>query len=148
MSKQSFITLAVSWWCIWINRNQKLFNANMEDKIEDLSKYIHNMRQKWRNTKLINEDTLNIQNAPIKNKKTRRKRMNMTWRKPNHNHYKINFDGAVNSNNQAAMGFIIRDHIGKIIYMDNSTENNISVLQAETTALRMAIKKADRKSVV
>lgn len=139
LSKEKFITLAISWWCIWNKRNQNIFQQNNNDNIKDLPTYISTIRNNWKKTKKLNEEIQPSSNKLAK--KQSRKKKNITWIKPKLNNYKINFDGAVDKNGNAAMGFIIRNHLGIPVFMDHATDKHLTVLQTETLALRMAIKK-------
>ena len=141
LSKKDFIVLATTWWAIWINRNITLFHTNDDEIIKYLFIYIQNLRKNWEKTNHLYLDKHEINNVKLKQTQTRKKK-NISWKKPNVNTFKINFDASVLSNGTVAVGFIIRNYKGETICMDNKTELNMSVLEAETRALHFAIKKA------
>ncbi|XP_074300283.1 uncharacterized protein LOC141631523 [Silene latifolia] len=52
---------------------------------------------------------------------------------------KINFDGSKRDNNNAALGYSIRNHHGNILLLGAKSCGNVNVLLAETLALRESI---------
>lgn len=54
MSKSLLITLAMTWWALWMFRNQTLFQTNNDNKIENLGSFIHNIQKNWKKTKFLN----------------------------------------------------------------------------------------------
>ena len=139
LSKQQIITLATTWWAIWMLRNQTLFQTNNENRIRDLYKFILDLRLNWKKTKYLNRDDLI--KTRLKKLGSQRKTKNICWSKPKRQHFKVNFDGAVDKHGNATMGYIIRDSQGSLIYMDNASGSHLSVLQSEALALKMTKKK-------
>lgn len=120
-------------------RNQNLFQADSNDKIKDLPTFIKQLQSNWEKTK-----NLNLENQGGKTKSQipkRKRREDAKWCKPRTNFCKVNFDGAVDRFGRAAIGYIIRDHFRAVLAMEHKTQMNISVLEAETKASTLQLKK-------
>jgi len=139
MPKEKIIILATTWWAIWYFRNQNLFLTNPTEKIQNLPRFIKTLRLNWGKTRNLNKEP--TENIHTLKKQPPRKKRNIHWVKPDVHKFKVNFDGAVNTNGNSAMGFIIRDHSGRPVFMDHESGTNLSVLQTEALALRAAIRK-------
>ena len=114
------------WWAIWYFRNQNLFLTNPTEKIQNLPRFIKNLRLNWEKTRNLNKEP--TENIHALKKQPPRKKRNIHWIKPDANKFKVNFDGAVNINGTSAMWFIIRDHSGRPVFMDHESGTNLSVL--------------------
>ena len=75
------------------------------------------------------------ENSNTVKKQPPRKKRNIYCVKPDMHKFKVNFDGAININGTSAMGFIIRDHSGRPVFMDHESGSNLSVLQTDLEQL-------------
>jgi len=125
-------------WSIWKTRNNEIFR-NETSNPELFLLCAKRASAEWR----IRQKLFQIYNPSSHTPSTSRHKQSrwITWRKPPVGFVKLNFDGSKTSQG-AARGFVVRDWSGRFLQAAAFNLGAASILVAEVTAMRNALKAA------
>ncbi|XP_056694911.1 uncharacterized protein [Spinacia oleracea] len=128
-------------WEIWKERNNCVFKNRPFNPIKIYFAAISSHTEWSARNKLDSAfETGLLQGSPPSTSATPTN-IPVRWYPPPQNHFKLNFDGS-RKNSSAAVGFIIRDHMGQHLSAATSNIGNSQVYMAEALALHKGIKEA------
>ena len=139
--------LTVAWWSIWYFRNQIIFNNNISWNIKTMAEFIKRQHHSWNQAKKEESMDKITKSKDNKGMNTTRKQIGIQWEKPDRGWCKINFDGSLNKEGSASIGYIIRDHNGKVITMNGESITKKTVVGAEAATVSKGISEAKRLSI-
>lgn len=133
--------IAITWWCIWNQRNKILFDQVSISNPTEIEAITKTMIKIWKvANKMECQSKFQENNQRAKTKE--REKRNMRWQPPPPNFVKVNFDDPVRQDGSATMGFIIRNNKGELIHADVEDGRGFFPVLAEAMALRLGISEA------